>query len=85
MLFMGMGMSGGESGARRGPSLMPGGPEQGYARVSPILEAVAAVTKHQGIGHAPIGAITDLHSPMFSGVHRKQAPLPPTYRMAWLT
>ena len=42
LLFMGMGMSGGESDARRGPSLMPGGPEQGYARVRPILEAVAA-------------------------------------------
>ncbi len=40
--FMGMGMSGGESGARHGPSLMPGGPEQAYARVRPILEAVAA-------------------------------------------
>jgi 6-phosphogluconate dehydrogenase len=40
--FMGMGISGGESGARHGPSLMPGGPEQGYERVRPILEAAAA-------------------------------------------
>ncbi len=42
LLFMGMGMSGGESGARHGPSLMPGGSEVGYERVRPILTAAAA-------------------------------------------
>ncbi|MGW8195055.1 MAG: NADP-dependent phosphogluconate dehydrogenase [Desulforhopalus sp.] len=42
LLYMGMGMSGGERGARHGPSLMPGGPEKGYERVKRILEAVAA-------------------------------------------
>lgn len=42
LLFIGMGMSGGESGARNGPSLMPGGNKEGYARVAPILEAAAA-------------------------------------------
>jgi len=41
-LFLGMGVSGGASGARHGPSLMPGGPEEGYRRVQPILEAAAA-------------------------------------------
>jgi 6-phosphogluconate dehydrogenase len=40
--FFGMGISGGESGARQGPSMMPGGPKQAYERVRPILEAVAA-------------------------------------------
>jgi len=40
--FMGMGMSGGESGARHGPSLMPGGTRKGYDRVAGILEASAA-------------------------------------------
>lgn len=40
--FFGMGISGGESGARSGPSLMPGGDQQAYERLSPILEAVAA-------------------------------------------
>ncbi|MDA8137608.1 MAG: NADP-dependent phosphogluconate dehydrogenase [Desulfobacteraceae bacterium] len=40
--FLGMGISGGESGARHGPSLMPGGSAQGYERVKPILEAAAA-------------------------------------------
>jgi 6-phosphogluconate dehydrogenase len=40
--FMGMGMSGGESGARHGPSLMPGGAEAGFERVGPTLKAAAA-------------------------------------------
>jgi 6-phosphogluconate dehydrogenase len=40
--FLGMGVSGGESGARRGPSMMPGGPKDAYERVRPILEAIAA-------------------------------------------
>ncbi len=40
--FLGMGISGGESGARHGPSLMPGGSEKGYERVKAILEASAA-------------------------------------------
>jgi 6-phosphogluconate dehydrogenase len=42
MLFMGMGISGGEYGARRGPSIMPGGPSEAYERVRKILEAFAA-------------------------------------------
>jgi 6-phosphogluconate dehydrogenase len=41
-LYLGMGMSGGESGARRGPSLMPGGTREGYERIAKILEAAAA-------------------------------------------
>ncbi|MGA2027985.1 MAG: NADP-dependent phosphogluconate dehydrogenase [Syntrophobacteraceae bacterium] len=42
MLFMGMGISGGEYGARHGPSIMPGGPSDAYERVRKILEASAA-------------------------------------------
>jgi 6-phosphogluconate dehydrogenase len=41
-LYMGVGVSGGEEGARHGPSLMPGGPREAYERVRPIFEAVAA-------------------------------------------
>ena len=41
-LYLGMGMSGGESGARRGPSLMPGGTRKGYERIAKILEVAAA-------------------------------------------
>jgi 6-phosphogluconate dehydrogenase len=40
--FFGMGISGGEAGARHGPSLMPGGPREEYERVRPMLEAVTA-------------------------------------------
>jgi 6-phosphogluconate dehydrogenase len=40
--FFGMGVSGGESGARHGPSMMPGGPKVAYDRVRPMLEAIAA-------------------------------------------
>ena len=40
--FMGIGISGGEEGARRGPSIMPGGNEEAYQKVAPILEAIAA-------------------------------------------
>jgi 6-phosphogluconate dehydrogenase len=40
--FVGMGVSGGEEGALRGPSLMPGGDREAYARLRPVLEAIAA-------------------------------------------
>ena len=40
--FMGVGISGGEQGARTGPSIMPGGDPEAYPHVRPILEAVAA-------------------------------------------
>jgi 6-phosphogluconate dehydrogenase len=40
--FMGMGVSGGEQGARTGPSMMPGGNVEAYAHIKPILESIAA-------------------------------------------
>ena len=40
--FMGLGVSGGETGARFGPSIMPGGNVEAYKRLSPMLDAVAA-------------------------------------------
>ena len=40
--FFGMGVSGGEEGARKGPSMMPGGDKEAYAVMKPILEAIAA-------------------------------------------
>jgi len=40
--FMGMGVSGGEEGARYGPSLMPGGAREAYDRVEGVLQAIAA-------------------------------------------
>ncbi len=40
--FIGMGVSGGEEGARRGPSMMPGGDKKAYKIVEPILKEIAA-------------------------------------------
>jgi 6-phosphogluconate dehydrogenase len=40
--FLGVGVSGGEEGARHGPSIMPGGPKEAYERVRPVFEAAAA-------------------------------------------
>jgi 6-phosphogluconate dehydrogenase len=40
--FFGMGISGGEEGARIGPSMMPGGDMEAYLFVKPILETIAA-------------------------------------------
>jgi len=40
--FLGVGVSGGEKGARHGPSIMPGGSKDAYERVRPIFEAAAA-------------------------------------------
>jgi len=40
--FVGMGVSGGEQGARIGPSIMPGGDSEAWTQLKPILEAIAA-------------------------------------------
>jgi 6-phosphogluconate dehydrogenase len=53
--YLGMGMSGGESGARRGPSLMPGGTRKGYERIAEILEAAAARVDAAGTFHTRWG------------------------------
>lgn len=42
ILYLGMGVSGGEEGARNGPSLMPGGSHEAYKNVEHILIKVAA-------------------------------------------
>ena len=43
VLYFGMGVSGGEEGARNGPSMMPGGAPEGYARLREVLEKIAAM------------------------------------------
>lgn len=40
--FIGAGVSGGEEGARKGPSIMPGGSSDSYSKVSEVLEAISA-------------------------------------------
>jgi 6-phosphogluconate dehydrogenase len=55
--FMGCGISGGEQGARTGPSIMPGGDPEAYKDVQPILEAVAAkVNGEPCVAHLGKGA-----------------------------
>jgi 6-phosphogluconate dehydrogenase len=44
LCFVGSGVSGGEEGARHGPSLMPGGAKEAYEHIRPIFEAIAAKT-----------------------------------------
>jgi 6-phosphogluconate dehydrogenase len=40
--FVGCGVSGGEEGALNGPSIMPGGSAESYARLGPMFESIAA-------------------------------------------
>lgn len=46
ILFLGTGISGGEEGALKGPSIMPGGDPKAYVRVGDILEKIAAKDKN---------------------------------------
>jgi len=42
--YVGMGVSGGEEGARRGPCMMPGGSADAWKHIQPIFQAIAAKT-----------------------------------------
>ena len=53
LLYIGAGVSGGEEGARRGPSIMPGGSRAAWEHVKPIFQAIAAKVAG-GIGGAVI-------------------------------
>ena len=53
--FVGTGISGGEEGARKGPSLMPGGSRVGYQEVGRYLELIAALDKNGNPCAAYIG------------------------------
>ena len=61
--FMGMGISGGEEGARNGPSLMPGGPREAYDELAPIITKCAAQVDD--------GACTGYVGPIGSGNYVK--------------
>lgn len=58
--FVGAGISGGEEGALKGPSIMPGGSDEAWQTLGPILRSIAAVAEgepcvthigHDGAGH----------------------------------
>ena len=63
--FVGSGVSGGEEGARFGPSLMPGGDPSSYAEIAPIWTAIAA--KVDSTTGKPIEGATPGH-PVSGGV-----------------
>jgi len=44
LLYIGAGISGGEEGALKGPSIMPGGSEKAWPEISPIFQSIAAKT-----------------------------------------
>ena len=56
--FVGMGVSGGEEGALKGPSIMPGGDVEACERLRPIFEAIAAAGRGRALRHhcGPDGA-----------------------------
>nr|WMS59650.1 6-phosphogluconate dehydrogenase [Hyphantria cunea] len=47
ILYVGMGVSGGEDGARYGPSLMPGGHPGAWPQIKPIFQAICAKTNNE--------------------------------------
>jgi 6-phosphogluconate dehydrogenase len=58
--FVGAGISGGEEGALHGPSIMPGGSDESWVTLGPILKSIAAIAEgepcvthigHDGAGH----------------------------------
>lgn len=49
ILFLGTGISGGEEGARHGPSIMPGGNIEAWKSVKPIFQAIAAKAEEDGL------------------------------------
>ncbi len=53
LLYVGTGVSGGEEGARFGPSIMPGGSPAAWPHVRPIFQAIAAKVKRADGGEDP--------------------------------
>ena len=49
ILFIGAGISGGEEGARHGPSIMPGGNHDAWAQIKPIFQGISAKAKEDGL------------------------------------
>lgn len=49
ILYVGAGVSGGEEGARHGPSIMPGGNPDAWPTVKPIFQAISAKAKEDGL------------------------------------
>ena len=78
ILYMGMGVSGGEEGARNGPSMMPGGNKDVWDRVQPILSKVAAqVDDGPCVTYIGKGGAGNFVKMVHNGKSRAQSPRPP--------
>ena len=67
--FLGIGVSGGAEGARRGPSMMPGGNRTAYNKVRPIMEAVAAkIGKQPCVTYLGEGAVGHFVKMVHNGI-----------------
>lgn len=67
--FIGVGISGGEEGALKGPSLMPGGSLVAYKEVQPIFEAIAAkVGEEKCVSYLGEGGIGHLVKMVHNGI-----------------
>jgi 6-phosphogluconate dehydrogenase len=53
LFYVGTGVSGGEEGARYGPSIMPGGSPAAWPHIKPIFQAIAAKVKRPDGGEDP--------------------------------
>jgi len=53
LLYVGSGVSGGEEGALKGPSIMPGGDERAWPEIKPIFQAISAKAKDTTGADAP--------------------------------
>lgn len=49
ILYVGSGISGGEEGARHGPSIMPGGDVEAWSSLKPIFQGIAAKAEEDGL------------------------------------
>ena len=67
--FLGIGVSGGAEGARRGPSMMPGGNRTAYNKVRPIMEAAAAkIGKQPCVTYLGEGAVGHFVKMVHNGI-----------------
>ena len=96
--FIGTGVSGGEEGARHGPSIMPGGNEEAWPFVKPILQAISAKTDkgeaccdcaghfvkmvHNGIEYGDMQLICEAYQFLKEGVGLSDDELEATFK-AW--
>jgi 6-phosphogluconate dehydrogenase len=53
LLFLGVGISGGEEGARHGPSILPGGSKAAWPLIRPVFQAMAAKVRRDDGGEEP--------------------------------